>query len=67
MNLRQCNTPGLSASWAHLSSLGSMCQFDRALVTSGLRPIPDKRIGTSNVAIAKVVAPRSRNGWNFLR
>jgi hypothetical protein len=36
-------------------------QFDRVLVTSGLRPIPEKRVGTSqNVPIAKVAAQRSR-------
>jgi hypothetical protein len=37
-------------------------QFDRVLVTSGLRPIPDKRIGTSqDVAMAKRVGPRFRD------
>jgi hypothetical protein len=36
-----------------LSVLGQLRQFDRVLVTSGLRPIPDKRIGTSqDVAMA---------------
>jgi hypothetical protein len=43
-----------NAGTAAASAPSQLRRFDRALITSGLRPIPDKRIGTSqDVAMAQ--------------